>query len=484
MQNVVDVACSSPPVAMNATKPATQAVQAADQDPFGLVLQKASERVVNDRQSDRANKSSDSKSTENTSGSDSTANKKVDNSKKESEVKQTPKAEKADKPAKTDKSEKSEDVDKRTKKEAATDTSAMAFGYINPDITVVDNLEKVEGVNLASSDEIVAEAIQPGNLTPKATTTTTKTEEGVSTPPVIVNQAAGAISTGQTVKTADIVDNTEEQTGVAATTVTETKENQKSKVETKPTIAFSEPLKSSSKIGENTQTDSEPAISNTSEKMAESGKTNVTTSANTLGHEAYNNAGKIQEVASSVVASVTKNEKPVTDSTNPETSPPDTPDGTASVPVQTTSQISESARLAEAPKNEVISQVANQVDQMVKTNRSTLRMQLYPEELGHIDLRIVTTKDGISVTMVTEKASTQQVLKSDMDVLRQNIEQAGIQLTNLNINQGQNSNRQQSFEHRQNFSNNSYPGSGSDNSNSSTNEPKKHLTSTVVDYKV
>ena len=99
-------------------------------------------------------------------------------------------------------------------------------------------------------------------------------------------------------------------------------------------------------------------------------------------------------------------------------------------------------------------------------------------------MRIVTTKDGIGVTMVTDKASTQQALKSEMDSLRQSIEQAGIQLTNLNINQGQNSNRQQSFEHRQNFSNGSYSGNGSDNSNSSSNETKKHLTSSVVDYKV
>ena len=175
-------------------------------------------------------------------------------------------------------------------------------------------------------------------------------------------------------------------------------------------------------------------------------------------------------------------------STNPHTAPPDNPDESTaaitSASVQNTTQISEPARLAEAPKNEVINQVANQLDQMVKSNRSSVRLQLYPEELGHIDLRIVTTKDGIGVTMVADKASTQQALKSEMDLLRQSIEQAGIQLSNLNINQGHHSNKQQSFEHRQNISNGSYPDARSDNSKSTSDEPHVHLTSSVVDYRV
>ncbi|MBA3074899.1 MAG: flagellar hook-length control protein FliK, partial [Anaerolineae bacterium] len=135
-------------------------------------------------------------------------------------------------------------------------------------------------------------------------------------------------------------------------------------------------------------------------------------------------------------------------------------------------------------KNEAITQVADQISQMVKSNRTSVRMQLYPEELGHIDLRIVTTKNGIGVTMVADKASTQLALKSEMDLLRQSIEQAGIQLSNLNINQGHNSNRQQSFERRQNLSNSSYPETNSDNSNSTSNEPGVHLNSSVVDYRV
>ena len=475
MTNIVDVACSSPPITMNATKPTVQTVQAADQDPFGLVLQKASERIDNDKQYESASKSSDSKSTETIPGSESTANKKVKEPKNEREVERSSETEK------TNKDVKIQDDTKNLEKETANDSSTIVFGYVTPVIPVADTLEKVDVAIVGTTSEVVTDAVQPANLTQVASTTTTQTEEGISATPVNADTAS-SVTTNKT-------DITTGQTVVDAKTEAGTDEIQDSKVETKQTITFSETLSKGAKIGEKTTTELDPAIANPNQKMADGGKVDVSTSTNNLGQEVISISRNYQEAAvSTTPVAPAKTEKAAEVNVNLETAPPDTPNGTASASasatVQTASQISEPARLAEAPKNEVITQVANQLDQMVKTSRSSLRLQLYPEELGHIDLRIVTTKDGISVTMVTEKASTQQVLKSDMDILKQNIEQAGIQLTNLNINQGQNSNRQQAFEHRQNFSNGSYPGTGSDNSNSSSNEPKKHLTSSEVDYKV
>lgn len=518
MQNVVDVACSSPPVTMNATKPAVQAVQAADQDSFGLVLQKTSERIANDKQSDSVNKCNDSKSMDNTHGPESSASKKVSNTKNESEVNKTSRSEnsvKTDEPDKSEKlnrddkqtsasqqsvsgapinadmpnqagssennftaekmialvdSDKPEDTaklengEKNTGDEADVDPSTMVFGYVAPTITVVENTAKIEEINTGTTSEVAGEAIQPANLVQVASTTAVQEDNKVSDSKAALEQNA-VVSTSES-----------------------SKATEDTKVETEQTIAFTKTLDKGAKVGEKTTTDLKPAAGDPNEKLVEGGKVDVNTSTNTQGEQVISIARKYQEVSSTTEAAIHVKVKPTEVGASQQTAPPDNPEGmtgvAASAAVQTTTQISEPARLAEAPKNEVITQVANQIDQMVKTNRSSVRLQLYPEELGHIDLRIVTTKDGISVTMLTEKASTQQVLKSDMDVLKQNIEQAGIQLTNLNINQGQNSNKQQAFDHRQNFSNNAYPGSGSDNSNSSSNETKKHLTSSMVDYKV
>lgn len=511
MQNVVEVACSSPPVTMNATKPAAQAVQAADQDSFDLVLQKTAERIANDKQSDSANKCNDSRTMDNKHGSESVASKKVSDTKNESEANKTGRndksvrtdePDKSEKPHKADKharveksvaedqqntatqldpsmttnsadklvawvdSEKPEDTvnpeisEKNTGEIADVDPSAMVFGYVAPAITVAENTTKAA----ETVSEIAGETIQPVNLVQVDSTTAVQENNKVLNPKVAADQAT------------------------LASTSDSTDPSQDPKVEGETTISFTETLEKGAKIGEKTTTDLKPAAGDPNEKLEDGGKVSVSTNTNSQGEQVISISRKYQEVSTTNEAAVPVREKPTEVGASSQAAPPDIPEGTtsaaASAAVQTATQISEPARLAEAPKNEVITQVANQIDQMVKTNRSSVRMQLYPEELGHIDLRIVTTKDGISVTMLTEKASTQQVLKSDMDVLKQNIEQAGIQLTNLNINQGQNSNRQQAFDHQQNFSNNSYPGSGSNNSNSSSHEPKKHLTSSLVDYKV
>lgn len=482
MQNVVEVACSSPPVVVNATKPTAQAVQVANQDPFDLVLQKASEKVVNNKQSEDASKCSESKSTENKSGSDTTAINRVSESKKEREVVKSAKSEKSEKSEKTDKSEKAEKVEENDKtKDKVTDPTTMVYGYVANTITTEDNTQLVDPQSLAVASEIGDEATESGKMLQVATNAALQFETEVTDASGSVKQTAQA-ATEQNSEAVTTV-----QTEGLASAIKDDADT--ASVETDSKIDFSAALNKGVKVDEKTTTDLKPVISDNNDKTGDTGKVNVSTSTNNQGESVINISRVYQEAASSSVSKENAGKAAEVEITQ-QTAPPDNPNGTAVTAasaagiVQTTTQISEPARLAEAPKNEVINQVANQLDQMVKTNRSSVRMQLYPEELGHIDLRIVTTKDGINVTMVTEKASTQQALKSEMDSLRQSIEQAGIQLTNLNINQGQNSNRQQSFEHRQNFSNGSYPGTGSDNSNSSSNEPKKHLTSTVVDYKV
>ncbi|MHB8089760.1 MAG: flagellar hook-length control protein FliK [Anaerolineaceae bacterium] len=462
MQNVVDVACSSPPVKMNATKPAAQAVQSGEQDPFDLVLQKASERIVSDKQSDGASKCSESKSIEKSNGSESSAPKKVTEKKLEGEAEKTNKAEKTIKQENTEISflaENSVETEVDGETNAVIDPDSMIFGDVPPVVTVNDSASIDEANESETPVEIVDDAIRPTTLVQVSSTVEAKEEMEV---------AETKTTSEQSIVTAAKV------TTENAKATQNTQDTQDTQVEPETQIAFSESVNKGAKVGEKTSTDLKPVTGDSNEKMSESGKVNVSTNTDSDGEEVISIARNYQEVAPKTVTATDKTVQSAEVETSPQAAPPDNPNGitaatTANATVQNTTQISEPARLAEAPKNEVITQVANQIDQMVKSNRSSVRLQLYPEELGHIDLRIVTTKNGIGVTMVTDKASTQQALKSDMESLRQSIEQAGIQ---------------QSFEHRQNFSNNSYPGSNPDNSNSTTEEPRVHLNSTVVDYRV
>jgi flagellar hook-length control protein FliK len=463
MQNIVEVACSSPPVVMNATKPAAQAVQVAEQDQFGLVLKKASERIVNDKQSDNVSNSRDSRTIDKSNGSESSAYSKVSENKNEKEIDKSNKADKSEKSINSEETEIKSDI------EAKSDQETSVYGLASQTGTVVVNTVSATTVDSDTTGEIGEQAVQPGNLILNTSTPAVDEESVLSG-----NKAAKAQTTSAQ--------------ATSSTSVVVNEETQEIQVEPEAKIEFTESLKKGAKVDEKTTTDLKPASGDSNVKASDGAKVNVSTSTNPNGEAVISIARNNQEVTLKTNVVAEKNVIPADVDPGQQNAPPGNPNGTTAVTanatVQNATQISEPARLAEAPKNEAITQVADQVSQMVKSNRTSVRMQLYPEELGHIDLRIVTTKNGIGVTMVADKASTQLALKSEMDLLRQSIEQAGIQLSNLNINQGHNSNRQQSFERRQNLSNSSYPATNSDNSNSTSNEPGVHLNSSVVDYRV
>jgi flagellar hook-length control protein FliK len=89
----------------------------------------------------------------------------------------------------------------------------------------------------------------------------------------------------------------------------------------------------------------------------------------------------------------------------------------------------------EARGQEIANQIAQQVEMAANQGRGTLRIQLHPEDLGRIDLRLTHSAQGLIVTMIADRASTGQALSNQADLLRQALSEAGIQLSNLNISQ-------------------------------------------------
>ncbi|MDO9121473.1 MAG: hypothetical protein Q7U31_06800, partial [Anaerolineaceae bacterium] len=148
MKNFVEVACSSPPNVMNATKPAAQAVQVADQDQFGLVLKKASERIVNDKQSDSVSNSRDSRTIDRANGSDSSAYSKVSENKNEREIDRLNKADK------NEKSNDSEETEKISDIEAKADQETVVYGLASPTGIVVENTVSATAVDSDTTGEV------------------------------------------------------------------------------------------------------------------------------------------------------------------------------------------------------------------------------------------------------------------------------------------------------------------------------------------
>ena len=82
---------------------------------------------------------------------------------------------------------------------------------------------------------------------------------------------------------------------------------------------------------------------------------------------------------------------------------------------------------------DVVQQVMSQMKVKIKSGNSTMNIQLNPRELGAIEIQMVSSPKGVSVTFFAEQPGTGQMLESQMNQLRQSFKDAGIQLAGLNI---------------------------------------------------
>jgi flagellar hook-length control protein FliK len=110
----------------------------------------------------------------------------------------------------------------------------------------------------------------------------------------------------------------------------------------------------------------------------------------------------------------------------------------------------EPARLAEAHTIDLIGQISRQMENMTQSGKNTYRLQLYPQDLGQIDMKITSTSHGVGVSLIAENATTSKLLENQLNQLRQTLTDAGVQVTNLHIGtqagQQQSSGSQQPFQ--------------------------------------
>ncbi len=91
---------------------------------------------------------------------------------------------------------------------------------------------------------------------------------------------------------------------------------------------------------------------------------------------------------------------------------------------------------------DVIEQITSQMKARIKSGDTSISMKLNPSELGAIEVQVTHTAQGVSVSFITEQASTGQLIESQVNQLRQSLKEAGVQLANLNISQQHQSNQE------------------------------------------
>lgn len=85
---------------------------------------------------------------------------------------------------------------------------------------------------------------------------------------------------------------------------------------------------------------------------------------------------------------------------------------------------------------EILDQVADQIKTNVKEDMSSLEMVLHPASLGNVALNL-TSKDGsVSAQFTAQSEAVKAALESQLQVLKENLEQAGVRVTSVEVTVG------------------------------------------------
>lgn len=92
---------------------------------------------------------------------------------------------------------------------------------------------------------------------------------------------------------------------------------------------------------------------------------------------------------------------------------------------------------AVATANQLLPQTVRAVEMMVRLDQSNLHLQLYPESLGRVEIRIAHGTEGTHVWLIADQPQTERMLQASLNDLRQSLTHAGIQLADVAVG-GQN----------------------------------------------
>jgi flagellar hook-length control protein FliK len=105
-------------------------------------------------------------------------------------------------------------------------------------------------------------------------------------------------------------------------------------------------------------------------------------------------------------------------------------------------------------------QVAVQIYQMGKTKSDRIDMQLFPGDLGRVDVRLDINKEGMVRAMITcDNAQTQDLLQKDSRSLERAFQQAGLQTDNSSLSfnlRGGDAQQQQAYQQNANTTPNAW----------------------------
>lgn len=92
---------------------------------------------------------------------------------------------------------------------------------------------------------------------------------------------------------------------------------------------------------------------------------------------------------------------------------------------------------SQAPKElsdtEILSQINNKLNSLKDENASKVTIVLKPENLGKINLELVTSKDGLTAQMTTNNPQVKEVLDKSLNSLKDSLSSQGVNVTSVTV---------------------------------------------------
>lgn len=95
----------------------------------------------------------------------------------------------------------------------------------------------------------------------------------------------------------------------------------------------------------------------------------------------------------------------------------------------------------------VLDQVSDKIKATLESGKDVVKIQLQPENLGKVDVKIVRGSDGIQLFITSDTLSTTKMMESTLNLLQQSLTDAGVKVGNMSVSyqgqQGQQNNQNQ-----------------------------------------
>jgi flagellar hook-length control protein FliK len=82
----------------------------------------------------------------------------------------------------------------------------------------------------------------------------------------------------------------------------------------------------------------------------------------------------------------------------------------------------------------MIREISQEVANLVREQGQSMRIQVHPENMGKIDLRLISNSDGLRVIMTAEVPATAKLLEAHMDQLQRSLAESGLSLSGMSVN--------------------------------------------------